>query len=95
MEKFSFLPWQRSCPDMRIPLERLSCKVEETLKGIPPEVRHTEQFSANRFIFAAGAFSLFRCVAVGLIVIAMSGFLVIKGKFAYISLYMEPSKLRI
>ncbi len=72
---------------MRTPLERLSCKAEETLKGIPPEVRYTEQFSASRFIFAAGAFSLFRCVAVGLIVIAMSGFLVVKGKFAYIVIH--------
>ena len=45
--------------------------------------KYIEHFSANRCTLVAGAFSLFCCVPVGLIVIAVAGFLVVKGKFAY------------
>jgi len=41
-----------------------------------------EHFSANRCTLAAGTFSLFCRVPVGLIGIAMAGLLVAKGKFA-------------
>ena len=45
------------------------------------------QFYASRFLPAAGALVLFLCVPVGLKVIAMAGFLVVKDKFAYLVIH--------
>lgn len=45
------------------------------------------QFCASRFLPETGALVLFLCVPVCLKIVAMAGFLVVKGKFAYLVIH--------